>query len=127
MAYVENDTAQGIAKIQKKLRKSEKQAIDEATDFIAKKLEENTPVFSGKKYNGKRGEYMQEHAKDNIVKSTAKDGYAEVGFNDSVSWRVHFTEFGTIKQRPQGFVQKTEKQVEQEVIEIISKVLGGIL
>ncbi|EPI2235535.1 HK97-gp10 family putative phage morphogenesis protein [Enterococcus hirae] len=33
---------------------------------------------------------------------------------------MHFIEFGTIKQRPKGFVQKTQKQIEKQVTQIIA-------
>lgn len=118
MAYVDtSEVDKGLKKIQKSIRKAEKEAITEATKVVAKQLEKNTP----KSKDGK------DHAKNHVIQSGVKDGMAEVGFDKEVGWRMHFVEFGTIKQRPQGFVQKTQSQVEQEVIEIITKALGGAL
>lgn len=118
MTYVDtSEVANGLKKIQKSIRKAEKEALTEAANHVANKLEQNTP-------KSKDG---TDHAKDHVVQSTVKDGMAEVGFDKEVAWRMHFVEFGTIKQRPQGFVQKTQTQVEQEVVEIITKALGGAL
>jgi HK97 gp10 family phage protein len=126
--FVDTSEAQiALKKIQKQLNKAEKRAVEEARDLIASKLKANTPVWDGKKYNGSRGNYMQEHAKDHVTYSKVKDGSAEVGYDDDVAWRVHFLEFGTVKQLPQGFVQKTQIQIEQEVIELMEKVIREAL
>ena len=118
MAYVDSsEVTNGIKKVQQSIRKAEKEAITEATKLVANQLEKNTP-------KSKEG---TDHAKNHVVKSGVKDGMAEVGFDKDIAWRIHFIEFGTIKQRPQGFVQKTQTQVEQEVVEIITKALGGAL
>ena len=118
MAYIDSsDVTKGLKKVQQSIRKAEKEALKEAANHVANQLEKNTP----KSKDGK------DHAKDHVIQSGVKDGMAEVGFDKEVGWRMHFVEFGTIKQRPQGFVQKTQSQVEQEVIEIITKALGGAL
>lgn len=118
MAYIDSsDVTKGLKKVQQSIRKAEKEALKEAANHVANELEKNTP-------KSKEG---TDHAKNHVVKSGVKDGMAEVGFDKDVAWRIHFIEFGTIKQRPQGFVQKTQTQVEQEVVEIITKALGGAL
>lgn len=118
MSYVDtSEVAKGLKKIQRSIRKAEKEALTEAANHVANQLEMNTP-------KSKEG---TDHAKDHVVQSSIKDGMAEVGYDKEVAWRIHFVEFGTIKQRPQGFVQKTQSQVEQEVVEIITKALGGAL
>ena len=118
MTYVDtSEVANGLKKIQKSIRKAEKTAITEAANHVANQLEKNTP-------KSKDG---TDHAKDHVIQSTVKDGMAEVGFDKEVAWRMGFVEWGTIKQPPQGFVQKTQTQVEQEVVEIIAKALGGAL
>ncbi|MDT2526029.1 HK97-gp10 family putative phage morphogenesis protein, partial [Enterococcus raffinosus] len=47
----------------------------------------------------------------------------DVGYDDEVAWRIHFVEFGSIKQPPQGIVQKTQRQIENQVTEIIANEL----
>lgn len=121
------EAQKALKQAQKNISKVQNKALEEAEKLIADKLKENTPVWNGSKSQGKRGAYMLEHAKDHIVYSKVKNGMAEVGFDDEVAWRVHFVEFGTIKQLPKAFVQKTQIQVEQEVIDLIGKIIGEAL
>lgn len=101
------------------VKRAETPALRKAAGYAKPKLEQNTAYWDGKKSNGKRGSYMQEHARDHVVIGPVKDGHIDVGYDDLVAWRVHFTEFGTIKQPPQGTVQKTQKQIEDQITRII--------
>lgn len=102
------------------VKRAETPALRKAAAYAKPKLEQNTAYWDGKKSNGKRGSYMQEHARDHVVIGPVKDGNIDVGYDDVVAWRVHFTEFGTIKQPPQGTVQKTQKQIEDQITRIIA-------
>lgn len=112
-----------LKKLGANYKKAENKAINEASDFVKKELVKNTPRYNGLKNTGKRGSYMLEHAEDHIVNSKAKNGKSEVGFDNDVAWRAHFIEFGTINQRPQAFVQRTQKDVQKQVIGIMTNVL----
>ena len=59
--------------------------------------------------------------KDHVVysKPTVNKPVSEVGFDKQVAWRAHFVEFGTIKQPPQAFIQKTMRDIENKVADII--------
>lgn len=116
-----------LNKLKGKVSKVEKEAVKEAEKLIADRLEANTPVWDGKKYNGKRGDYMQKHAKDHVVYSAVKDGNGEVGYDDDVAWRMHFVEFGTSRQLPQGFVLKTQVEIEDEVIKLMEQIIREAL
>lgn len=103
-------------------------AVNEATPVAKRVLIKNTPYWDGTKYLDKnRGSYTKEHMKDHVVYSKARQGQAEVGFDDVVAWRAHFTNFGTIKQRPQNFIEKTIKELENEVGQIILRNLKSML
>lgn len=115
---------QALKKLGRKYQPAERKAVEQASIFVAKKLENNTPVFDGKKSQGKKGSYMLKKAKDEVVRSKTKKGSSEIGYSDDVAWRMHFVEFGTINQRPQGFVLRTQREVEQEVIKIMTNVLS---
>lgn len=104
-----------LKKLGSNYKKAEKKAVSDASLFVQSKLESNTPVYKDSR-NGK-------HAKDEVVKSTTKDGYAEIGYSNEVSWRMHFIEFGTINQRPQGFVQRTQREIEKEVVKIMTNAI----
>lgn len=118
-----SEVFKALRELKTSVKRVENPALRKAASFTKTKLEQNTPRWDGKKSNGKRGSYMQEHAKDHVVIGPVKDGNIEVGYDDDVSWRMHFIEFGTIKQKPQGIVQKTQKQIENQVTEIIANEL----
>lgn len=97
-------------------RESNKIMNDIAPD-VAQQFAKNIPYWSNSKakMSGKRGSYMREHMRDHVIYSKAKDGYVEIGFDDEVAWRAHFTELGTIKQPPQHFIEKSIDELAQEV------------
>lgn len=110
--YVDFSSAyKAIGKTEKELEKSMLKAVEFAGEYASKQLKTRTPID----YNTKT------HMRGHVVysKPTAKKPVSEVGFDKEVSWRVHFVEFGTIKQPPQGFIQKTLKDIESKVADII--------
>lgn len=102
-------------------------ALNKAGIVAQETLAKESPYFKGKKYAGrKKGQsYKKEHLRDNTAMTKASKSKHEVtvGYNDEVAWRVHFTEFGTMTQRPQHFIEKTMKQVESEVEKIIMQAM----
>lgn len=120
---VEVDTSEvfkAFRQLETNVKRVENPALRKAAAYAQDKLVQNTPYWSSKKSSGKRGAYMQEHAKNHVVTGSVKNGTIDVGYDKEVSWRVHFTEFGTIKQKPQAAVKKTQKQIENEVTNIIA-------
>lgn len=109
-----------LKEVKANVQRVESPALRKAGEYAKTELEKNTPRWDGKKSNGKRGSYMQEHAKDHVVTGSVKNGTIDIGYDKDVSWRMHFIEFGTIKQDPKGFVQKTQKQIEKQVTQIIA-------
>lgn len=93
-------------------------AINKAGEIGRQELSKRVPYYTGTK-SGKG--YKLEHLRDNtaLTKASKAKHEAYIGFNDEVAWRVHFTEFGTMRQRPQHFIEKTMKDVESEVEKII--------
>lgn len=104
-----------VGKTKKVLEKNQREAITYAGEYAARYLKVKTPRD---KDGGNRA-----HMKDHIVftKPTNNRPYSEVGFDKEVAWRVHFVEFGTIKQKPQGFIERTIKDIENDVANIIQK------
>lgn len=119
-----SEVIKALQKTSKNIDLKVNKAVNEATPVAKRVLIKNTPYWDGTKYvDKKRGAYTKEHIKDHIVYSKARQGQAEVGFDDDVAWRAHFTNFGTIKQRPQNFIEKTIKELENEVSNIIQQTL----
>lgn len=103
-------------------------ALNEAGDYARRMLVVKTPYFKGKLYkntkkanNTRYRTYDKMHAKHHVVASKATRGkhQVEIGYDVDVAWKIHFAEFGTIKQKPQGFIQRTMKDVEAKVASII--------
>ncbi|KEI55710.1 HK97-gp10 family putative phage morphogenesis protein [Enterococcus faecium] len=115
-----SEVFKALRELKTSVKRVENPALRKAASYAKTELEKNTPRWDGKKSNGKRGSYMQEHAKDHVVTGSVKNELVEVGYDKDVSWRMHFIEFGTIKQDPKGFVQKTQKQIEKQVTQIIA-------
>lgn len=118
-----SEVFKALRELKTSVKRVENPALRKAAAYAKPKLEQNTPIWTGKKSNGKRGSYMQEHAKNRVVIGPVKDGNIDVGYDNDVAWRMHFIEFGTINQPPQGIVQKTQKQIENQVTEIIANEL----
>lgn len=123
MNYV--DFSQAYKKINKVKKSAETIAakgVNVAAEYAEKELIKKTP-----RYNTPTSDNI--HAKDHTVikKATKNDLTAQIGFDKQVAWRVHFVEFGTIKQKPQPFIQRTITDVENEVADIIQKYLKEAL
>ena len=100
-----------LGKTEKELEKSMIKSVEVAGEYASKQLKTKTPID----YDTKT------HMRDHIVysKPTVNKPVSEVGFDKQVAWRAHFVEFGTIKQPPQAFIQKTMRDIENKVADII--------
>lgn len=110
--YVDFSSAyKALGKTEKQFEKAAVKAVEVAGDYASKQLKTRTPID----YDTKT------HMRDHIVysKPTVNKPVSEVGFDKQVAWRAHFVEFGTIKQPPQAFIQKTMKDIESKVADII--------
>ena len=110
--YVDFSSAyKAIGKTEKELEKAMIKSVEVAGEYASKQLKTQTPID----YDTKT------HMKDHVVysKPTSKKPVSEVGFDKKVAWRAHFVEFGTIKQDPQAFIQKTLQDIESKVADII--------
>lgn len=97
-------------------KKVRNKALKKAGNKLASRLRDNTPIDP--RDNNKK------HMKDDIIVSGV-DQYGEVtiGFGKETYWRAHFVELGTIKQRPQHFIENTEQEMRDKVMEIIREEL----
>lgn len=100
-----------LGKTEKELEKSMLKSVEVAGEYASKQLKTKIPID----YDTKT------HMKDHVVysKPTVNKPVSEVGFDKQVAWRAHFVEFGTIKQPPQAFIQKTMRDIENKVADII--------
>lgn len=98
-------------------KKVRNKALKKAGNEIASRLRDNTPIDPR--------DSNKKHMKDDIVVSGV-DQYGEVtvGFGKETYWRARFVELGTIKQRPQHFIENTEQEMRDKVMEIIREELA---
>lgn len=110
--YVDFSSAyKAIGKTEKQFKQAAVKAVEAGGEYASKQLKTKTPID----YDTKT------HMKDHVVysKPTVNNPVSEVGFDKQVAWRAHFVEFGTIKQPPQAFIQKTMRDIESKVADII--------
>lgn len=120
-----SDAYNALIKIGKNADSITAKALNKAGEIGEQELAKRTPYWNGKKYSRKDQMYKREHMQKNTAMTKASKGKHEVliGYNDQVSWRVHFTELGTMTQRPQYFIEKTIKEVQDEIEKIIIKAM----
>lgn len=101
-------------------------ALKGSAEIVKKELEKNTPksLIMHPKHPNARQNVVITNVKTN--KDTGSK-YITVGFSGKqpadVSWRIHFIEFGTIRQKPQLFMTKTIKNTQEAVKKEIMKQL----
>lgn len=120
-----SDAYNALIKIGKNADSITAKALNKAGEIGEQELAKRTPYWDGKKYSRKDQMYKREHMQKNTAMTKATKGKHEVliGYNDQVSWRVHFTELGTMTQRPQHFIEKTIKEVQDEIEKVIIKAM----
>ncbi|EOS7926181.1 HK97-gp10 family putative phage morphogenesis protein [Enterococcus hirae] len=110
---VKSDLVQGLQALGAKSEKIENLAVGKAVELVAEELEEKTP----------KSKNSHEHAKNNVVYTQPKNGESSVGYDKKVAWRMHFLEFGTINQVPKAIVQRTMREMEEAVIDLMAEVI----
>ncbi|EIT85910.1 HK97 gp10 family phage protein [Fictibacillus macauensis ZFHKF-1] len=106
-----NSVTSELQRLARANRNVETKAMKTVAQKVADQLSVNTPL----------GRYNDAHLREHIVVGTPKDGEIQVGYDKEVSWRVHFAELGTIKQRPQNFVQRTAESMQQDIISMLEE------
>lgn len=113
-----------IENLGRKAEKPTRQALRDSAQIVQKELTKNTPKGI---YNSKK------HAKHNVVISNVKTNkdtgskYITVGYPKNIKWRIHFVEFGTIRQSPKLFMTKTINNTKDAVRSEIAKHLKEAL
>lgn len=93
----------------------ERKAVREAAKHFSNRLKDETPRYDGKSYPSSNNVHLE----NSITMSNFKDDQILVGFNKETAWRVHFIEYGTIKQKPNGFIERTIQSSQKDILEIM--------
>lgn len=105
-----NDVEKGLLRKQLEFNANQNKVLRAGAQSLVPILTRATPVSDRKK-----------HAKDHVAISNVKtdrnsyEKYVDVGYTKGYSHRIHATEFGTMYQRPQLWITKTEKGSRQLV------------
>ncbi|EDN8811024.1 hypothetical protein GJW58_12330 [Listeria monocytogenes] len=117
---VTNTIDKSLLRMAQQSEKLQKTAWKQGAKLIADRLLLNTPVWDGSKYSGSRGDYMQKHAKDNVVFGyNNQTGETLIGYAEDVAWRMHFVNMGTMKQNGQHFIERTITESEAEAYKLV--------
>lgn len=101
-------------------------ALMKAAKVLADELEANTPKQSERGGQiDRRTRASHAHMQNNVVFSLDEHEEAKVliGYTEDVAWRAHFPEFGTIKQQPQGFMERTTNASMQRAVNVLENEL----
>lgn len=107
----ENTVASGLKRELLEMSTQQNRVLKAGASTLIPLLRKNTP----------KGEQTR-HAKDHIGVSRIKsdsnsfEKYVTIGYEKGYSHRIHTSEFGTMYQRPQLFITKTEKEGRSGVI-----------
>jgi|SRR5699024_491884 len=121
-----NEIIAALAKKEADIRKAGLKANTAGAKIVAAELEKTVPR-SG--ITESKLPFLKDTVSisNNRTDRYTMQSYVAVGFPKSTSYRVHFVEFGTIKQSPYGFmtktVQTTAKDVQKAMIAEVKKVL----
>ena len=114
---VEIDTKsidQALKRMVAEEKKVRNKGLKEAAKAVAERLRENTPIDLT--------DGNEKHMKDEIaISGVDQNGEIYVGYGKETAWRAHFVEMGTIKQRPQHFIERTEQEMQEEIMRIMAE------
>lgn len=101
-------------------------ALLKAAEVLAEELEANTPKQTARDGQIDRSTRAgHAHLQNNVVFSL--DEYEEakvlIGYTEDVAWRAHFPELGTIKQKPQGFMERTTNSSMNKAVKVLEREL----
>lgn len=104
MSYkITDDTGLAFNELDNNYKKNRRHVMLAGAKTLQQKLIRNTPVDLDTSVNAR-----DETAISNVrTDKDTREGYITVGYTSKVSHRIHVTEFGSMYQRPQGFITRT--------------------
>lgn len=101
--------------------KAEKRGLKKGAEYLQSQLSQNAP------YEPRRSAHLRDDVQVSSVKNEHGYQYVEVGWGKDTSWRVHFTEFGTIKDPPNAFIESTERDARQNIYKLIQDEIKRVI
>ena len=113
----EKEILANLLKHKQYVEKNSRKAVRNGAEAFREVLVSNTPVSSTD------GEHLRDHTKKSNLKSSTGVFQQDNGYDKETGWRAHFPNSGTVKQKPQHFIEKSREQavgkVRREFIEAL--------
>ena len=107
----EEEILANLLKHRRYVEKNSRKAVRNGAEAFREVLVSNTPVSSTD------GEHLSN------LKSSTGVFQQDIGYDKETGWRAHFPNSGTVKQKPQHFIEKSREQavgkVRREFIEAL--------
>lgn len=96
------------------IEKNSRKAVRNGAEAFRETLVKNTPISKSDKEMSDK-EHLFRHTKKGNLKAATGEFQQDVGYDKEIGWRAHFPNSGTVKQKPQHFVEKSREQAKSEV------------
>lgn len=108
---------EGLKRMARDNIRARDKALKKGAEHIRDRLQRNTPISS-------KGRPGHKHMKDFTVHTeVSSEGEVRIGFSKDVNYRAHFVELGTVYQRPQAFMKRTQVETKQDFFDIVAEEL----
>lgn len=114
----EDDMLAKLNALEMGIQKDARAAVKEGANLFADALKTDTPVWDGET---DAPVHMQDDIKATGVRDRGGELQSDVGYGKQTGYRVHFPNNGTSKQTPQHFVEETQEQMRDKVLETFLK------
>lgn len=111
-AEIEDNTQRLFENALDNYEKARRLILLAGAEIVAQELKKNTPVYPDNRVNAKDEVGISNMRTD----KNTREKYLAVGYSRKVSHRIHVTEFGSMYQRPQAFMTRTNKQSSSRVL-----------
>lgn len=124
MSYkITDDTGLAFNELDNSYKKNRRNVMLAGAKALQQTLIKNTPVDLETSVNAK-----DETAISNVrTDKDTREGYIAVGYTRKVSHRIHVTEFGSMYQRPQGFITRTYNEGKDDAYDAMLRTARRLL
>lgn len=102
------------------VQRNARAALKSGATLFVKRLKEKTPVWSGEQSDPT---HMVNDTTMTGIKQSGGELTIEVGYGKETGHRVHFPNSGTSRQSPQHFVEETQAEMHDRVLQEFFKFL----
>lgn len=105
---------QKITELNYGVQKNARKALKAGTDIFVNQLKSNTPIWKQEQHDPF---HMVDDIKNTGVKQNGGDLTVQIGYGHNTGYRVHFPNNGTSRQSPQHFVEMTQAQTQDQILQ----------